>query len=356
MSLEIEGLEKHFGDVRAVAGVDLAVGRGEFFTLLGPSGCGKTTILRLIAGIYPADRGRVRLGGVDVTEAPIHARNMALVFQNYALFPHLTVFENVAFGLRMRRLAREEIRRRGREALELVRLGSLAERYPDQLSGGQQQRVSLARALVIRPDLLLLDEPLSNLDARLREEMRGEIRELQRRLGVTTVLVTHDIQEAFAMSDRVAVLEAGRILQTGRPAELYLSPASRFVANFVGPTNEVALAAVRTVAEGTLATTSGGLAIKVAARLETNAGGKAAWLMIRPENLRLFVAEGETDNRYEALVEDVVYLGAATSCRLAIGDLRLTAAVPSTIGARLAPGARVAVGWSAEDGVIGRDG
>ncbi|MFI4988324.1 MAG: ABC transporter ATP-binding protein [Alphaproteobacteria bacterium] len=356
MSLEIEGLAKRFGEVRAVEAIDLSVRRGEFFTLLGPSGCGKTTILRVTAGIYPADAGRVRLDGVDVTAAPMHARNMALVFQNYALFPHLSVFENVAFGLKMRRLARAEIAARVAEALALVRLEALGGRYPDQLSGGQQQRVSLARALVIRPALLLLDEPLSNLDARLREEMRGEIRELQRRLHVTTVLVTHDIEEAFAMSDRIAVLRAGRIEQVGLPAELYRRPANRFVANFVGPMNELAVTALAAAPGGALATTAEGLAVRVAAEVPPGGDAKALSLMIRPEALRLFAAEGETDNRYEAVVEDLVYLGGQTSCRLAVGSARLTAMVPSAAASELVLGDRVAIGWNAEDCVIGHGG
>ena len=353
MSLEIEGLAKRFDTVRAVDGIDLSVASGEFFTLLGPSGCGKTTILRVVAGIYPADAGRVRLDGVDLTAAPIHARNMALVFQNYALFPHLSVFENVAFGLRMRRFGRSEIAARVADALELVRLGDYALRYPDQLSGGQQQRVSLARALVVRPALLLLDEPLSNLDARLREEMRGEIRELQRRLRVTTLLVTHDIDEAFAMSDRVAVLRAGRIEQSGVPAELYRRPANRFVASFVGAMNELALATLAAAGDGALATTADGLAIRVPHAALADSGARPLWLMIRPEALRLFAAEGETDNRYEALVEDIVYLGGQTSCRLALGAQHLTAMVPSVAAASVAPGARIGIGWNAEDCVVG---
>ncbi|HYC13182.1 MAG TPA: ABC transporter ATP-binding protein, partial [Stellaceae bacterium] len=247
MSLEIVDLVKVFGAVRAVDGVSLSVASGEFFTLLGPSGCGKTTLLRLIAGIYPASNGSVRLNGRDITAAPMHKRNLAMVFQSFALFPHLSVFDNVAFGLRSRHVPREEIRQRVKEALTLVKLDALAERFPAQLSGGQQQRVALARALVVRPDLLLFDEPLSNLDARLRDEMRFEIRDLQRRIGITTVLVTHDIEEAFVMSDRMAVMQSGRIMQIGRADEIYRSPASRFVANFVGPINELALSRVETV-------------------------------------------------------------------------------------------------------------
>src|SRR3954454_1808575 len=197
MALRLKRITKRFGQVTAVEALDLEVETGELFTLLGPSGCGKTTALRVIAGIYAADGGRVVLDGADITRTKMHRRGMAMVFQNYALFPHLSAFDNVAFGLRSRRVGGRELRDRVQEALALVRLEALAARFPSELSGGQQQRVSLARALVVRPRLLLLDEPLSNLDARLRDEMRLEIRELQRRLGITTVLVTHDIQEAF---------------------------------------------------------------------------------------------------------------------------------------------------------------
>jgi putative spermidine/putrescine transport system ATP-binding protein len=354
MSLEIEGLEKRFGDVRAVQGIDLGVARGEFFTLLGPSGCGKTTILRVVAGIYPADAGRVRLNGVDLTDAPMHARNMALVFQNYALFPHLTVFDNVAFGLRMRKVPRPEIRTRVGEALDLVRLGDLGRRYPDQLSGGQQQRVSLARALVIRPDLLLLDEPLSNLDARLREEMRTEIRDLHRRLGVTTVLVTHDIEEAFVMSDRIAVLQAGRIEQIGSPAELYLRPANRFVASFVGLTNELEVVRAESEAARLVLTTRSGLSVAVPAATALPPDGAPAWLVVRPESVRLAVKPDEVDNHYEARVDDLIYLGGLTRCRLVVGDTPIVAVVPSAHAAGLERGDLVAIGWSAQECAVSR--
>jgi putative spermidine/putrescine transport system ATP-binding protein len=354
MSLEIERLEKRFGEVRAVRGVDLGVGRGEFFTLLGPSGCGKTTILRVVAGIYPADAGRIRLNGVDLTATPMHARNMGLVFQNYALFPHLTVFDNVAFGLRMRRIARAELRERVAQALELVRLGDLATRYPDQLSGGQQQRVSLARALVIRPDLLLLDEPLSNLDARLREEMRTEIRDLHRRLGVTTVLVTHDIEEAFVMSDRIAVLQAGRIEQIGPPADLYLRPANRFVANFVGLTNEFEVAGAEAQGDLVRLTTRGGLAVSLPAGAAPPRDGTSAWLVVRPESVRLFVAPGEAANRYQARVDDLIYLGGLTRCRLSVGETPVVAVVPSPVAVGLKLGDLVPIGWHAHECAVSR--
>ena len=232
--LELINLSKRYGDHAAVAGVTLDVADGEFLVLLGPSGCGKTTTLRMIAGFVEPSGGAARIGGADVTYLPPWRRNTGMVFQSYALFPHMTVAENVAFGLEMRKLAKAEIAARAREALRLVRLEGYAERLPRQLSGGQQQRVALARALAIRPDVLLLDEPLSNLDAKLREEVRIEIRELQRQLGLTTIMVTHDQEEALTVADRLVVMAEGEIRQIGSQRDLYERPADRFVAGFVG--------------------------------------------------------------------------------------------------------------------------
>src|SRR5262245_57438579 len=255
--LELSHLSKHFGGTVAVRDVTLDVGDGEFIVLLGPSGCGKTTTLRMIAGFVAPTAGRVRLGGRDVTTLPPWQRNAGMVFQSYALFPHLTVAENVAFGLEMRSMATTEIEPRVKEALRMVRLAGYEQRLPRELSGGQQQRVALARALAIRPDVLLLDEPLSNLDAKLRETVRVEIRELQRQLGITTVMVTHDQEEALIMADRLVVMSDGAVRQVGTQQELYERPADRFVAGFVGRSNLLA---------GTMAgpgrfETAGGIAI-----------------------------------------------------------------------------------------------
>ena len=351
MSLELIGVAKSFGTVHAVDGVSLSVASGEFFTLLGPSGCGKTTLLRLVAGIHPVSAGRVLLNGRDITQAPMHTRNLAMVFQNYALFPHLNVFDNVAFGLRSRRVGRDEIRTRVREALALVKLEALSERLPAQLSGGQQQRVAVARALVVRPDLLLFDEPLSNLDARLRDEMRFEIRDLQRRIGITTVLVTHDIEEAFTMSDRMAVMQGGKILQIGRADEIYRAPANRFVANFVGPINELALGAVEAVGTRRRAQAAGELSVWLPDS-GSAAGSRALSLVLRPESLRVSAGEIGTENRYAGEIEDVIYLGASSECRVRVGGLRLFAIMSSADAARLSPGEPVSVGWRTEDGVV----
>jgi iron(III) transport system ATP-binding protein len=236
-SIRIEGLEKSFPGVKALDRVDISVEPGEFFTLLGPSGCGKTTLLRTIAGFYRQDRGRILLGDECIDDVPPWKRDTGLVFQNYAVFPHMTVFENVAFGLKNRGLRSAEINGRVERALAMARLTGLERRTPDQLSGGQQQRVGLARAVVIEPRVLLMDEPLSNLDAKLRVEMRVEIRDLQRQLGITTIYVTHDQEEALVISDRIAVMNGGVVQQIGRPWEIYKSPVNTFVAAFVGTMN-----------------------------------------------------------------------------------------------------------------------
>ena len=238
-ALQLAALTKRFGTLTAVDAIDLSVAPGEFVTLLGPSGCGKTTTLNMIAGFIVPDAGGIRLQGKAVEQQPPFRRDLGLVFQDYALFPHMTVAENVGFGLRMRRVSRDEMAQRVAQALDLVQLSGLGDRRPLQLSGGQRQRVALARALVIQPAMLLLDEPLSNLDLKLREEMRMEISALQRRLGIATVFVTHDQGEALTMSDRIAVMRQGRIEQIGTPNDIYERPATRFVAGFIGTANLV---------------------------------------------------------------------------------------------------------------------
>jgi ABC-type Fe3+/spermidine/putrescine transport system ATPase subunit len=238
-SIRLEGISKEFPGVNALKDINLEIAAGEFFTLLGPSGCGKTTLLRTIAGFYQQDAGHVYLDGDRIDAVPPHLRDTGMVFQSYAVFPHMNVFENVAFGLRNRRVPRAEIARRVARALEMARLSGYEKRTPDQLSGGQQQRVGLARAMVIEPRVLLMDEPLSNLDAKLRIEMRGEIRAMQRALGTTTVYVTHDQEEALVISDRIAVMKSGVVQQVGVPWEVYKNPRNTFVASFVGSMNFV---------------------------------------------------------------------------------------------------------------------
>ena len=285
--LEMQGLRKVYGDSIAVDGVTLSLGKGEMLALLGPSGCGKTTTLRMVAGFVEPSAGRILLDGSDITLVPANRRDTGMVFQSYALFPHMTVRRNVEFGLRCRHLAEAEVRRRAAEALELVGLGSFEGRYPRQLSGGQQQRVALARVLVLRPKLLLFDEPLSNLDAKLRVQMRQEIRRLQKEVGITALFVTHDQDEASSIADRIAVMNAGRIEQAGTPAEVYNEPATRFVADFIGTSNLIE-GVVETCIDGRIAfrADAGGV---FAARGDAPAGTRGA-LCIRPEKVDLSAA------------------------------------------------------------------
>jgi putative spermidine/putrescine transport system ATP-binding protein len=307
--LRLEAVSKAYaGGVTAVDTLDLEVRAGEFFSLLGPSGCGKTTTLRLIAGFERASAGRIHVAGRDVTALAAHRRQMGVVFQNYALFPHRTVADNVAFGLRMRRRPAAEIRTRVADALALVALEGLAERWPRQLSGGQQQRVALARALVIEPPVLLCDEPFGALDRRLRQQMQGELKELQRRLAVTLVFVTHDQEEALAMSDRLAVMNEGRIEQLGTPAEIYDRPRTRFVAGFIGEANifEGRLASVGPD-RGRLVTIDG-LALEVPLPAGRRVGDGCA-VAVRPERLRIAASAGERGNRLSGVVEETSFLG-----------------------------------------------
>jgi ABC-type Fe3+/spermidine/putrescine transport system ATPase subunit len=313
MKIAVHELSKRFGAVLAVDRVTLEIADGELFTLLGPSGCGKTTLLRLIAGFHRPDAGQVRFGERDVTDLPPYLRNIGMVFQNYALWPHMTVFQNVAYGLRLRRLRGSALEVRVEEGLRKVNLGGLGARYPGQLSGGQQQRVALARALVLSPDILLLDEPLSNLDAKIRVQVRAEIRTLQQELGITTVYVTHDQEEALSLSDRVAVMREGRVLQLGPPRELYERPQTRFVADFVGTNNLVPGRVVEAAGETLLVDTRlGGLR----ARRPGGAGalevGQSCVLAIRPENVTIGARgalAGGNGNRCAGRIALAAYLG-----------------------------------------------
>ncbi len=341
--VELIGVERQFGPVRAVHDVSLAIERGEFFSLLGPSGCGKTTTLRMIGGFEIPSRGQVWIGGVDVTNVPANRRPTNMVFQQLALFPHLTVFENVAFGLRLRRMPGDEIRRRVRDALALVNLQGFDERPATQLSGGQQQRVALARALVNEPAVLLLDEPLAALDLKLRTQMQAELKALQQRLGMTFIFVTHDQTEAFAMSDRIALMNAGRIEQVGPPRELYERPASRFTALFMGDTNLI---------EGRVTPDGNGLVIDgtnivVAASIDGLAPGSPAAVSLRPEHLEIRVGDPAA-GRLAGTVTSAVFQGPLIKVGIeAGGNLRLQALVVNTrMAAGLAPGAAVGLTWA----------
>ena len=304
-ALEVRGLTKAFGGAAVVGDVSLAVRPGEFLTLLGPSGCGKTTLLRLIAGFYsPPDDGEIHFGERRVEALRPYERNIGMVFQNYALWPHMTVRGNVTYGLRLRKLNPDEIERRLADGLRKVNLIGLDDRYPGQLSGGQQQRVALARALVLNPDILLLDEPLSNLDAKIRVHVRGEIRKLQKELGITTIYVTHDQEEALSLSDRVAVMRDGKILQVAVPRILYERPADRFVADFVGTNNFIPGVCRERSAEGALVETPLGV-LRGRPAENVIVGGRCV-LAVRPENLAL---GGDGENVVEGCVSLAAYLG-----------------------------------------------
>lgn len=326
--IELRSVVKAYGAHTVLHEVNLSVESGEFLTLLGPSGCGKTTILRLLAGFESADRGEIYIGGQDMSGLPPEARQVNTVFQSYALFPHLTVFENVAFGLRLKGLRSEALRQSVAEVLRMVKLEDFAQRKPGQLSGGQQQRVAIARAVINRPRVLLLDEPLSALDYKLRKAMQIELKQLQRRLGITFIFVTHDQEEALSMSDRVAVMNAGRIEQLGTPRQIYETPDTLFVARFVGEIN--------TLPGQVVAVTPSRYDIRLHDRVFslksklTFAVGDPVSVLVRPEDLRIWREhEGSDEERahlFPATVEEVVYKGSTVDLiiRLAQGDLLST--------------------------------
>ena len=340
--LVLEGLRRTYGATVAVDRVDLEVAQGELVALLGPSGCGKTTTLRMVAGFIAPTAGRVLIGGVDVTAAPPYGRDTGMVFQGYALFPHMTVAENVGFGLEMRRVARAEREARIAEALRLVRLDGYAERRISQLSGGQQQRVALARALVVNPGVFLLDEPLSNLDARLRAEVRVEIRALQQRLGLTTLFVTHDQEEALTMADRLVVMDRGRVRQIGTPEEVYERPADLFVAGFLGRCN---------VFRGAIAAAGVFRVGAVALACDGGMPGTSSAMVVRPERVAIDVEHGRLPGR----VVMVTYLGGLTDWHVETdaGTVLVTKPTPPAGDRlrRLAVGDVVHVDW---DNIAGR--
>ena len=342
IDVRLERVSKFFGDVPAVDDLSLDIAEGEFFSLLGPSGCGKTTTLRMVAGLETPDTGTIEVAGRDVTRTPAYRRPVNTVFQSYALFPHLDVFENIAFGLREEKRPKDEVRRRVGEMVELVRLAGRERSRPKQLSGGQQQRVALARALVKHPAVLLLDEPLGALDLRLRKQLQSELKDVQRRVGITFAYVTHDQEEAFSMSDRVAVMNEGVLEQEGPPEEVYRRPATLFVAEFVGLANRLAGTVAGSSAEGYAVRLADG-ATAAAAGPEGLAEGDEVSLIVRPENMRL------VDNGIPAVVRSVSYLGPSRSLRVdteTLGELALM--IPGNAGS-VADGDRVALAWSPAD-------
>jgi spermidine/putrescine transport system ATP-binding protein len=327
----MENIVRRFGEVHALSRVSLSVRPGEFFSLLGPSGCGKTTLLRIIAGLDQPDEGTLKICGTDAREIPAHKRPVNTVFQSYALFPHLTVRDNVSFGLRMKRVPKPEIEPRVQRAMELVEIIALSERTPSQISGGQKQRVALARALVNEPQVLLLDEPLGALDLKLRRQLQEELHRLQQRLGITFIYVTHDQEEALALSDRIAVMNAGRIEQVGRPPEIYERPRNRFVAQFLGSCNLLEARCTQefrvSSSEFRVQSAIGELCFKAESPLACS----QFTVTIRPEKIQILNDAGPCDeNCFPALVRDISYSGAATEYVLAIGDQLLKATVGNT--------------------------
>lgn len=314
--LDLEGVQKVYGQNTVVRNFDLEIARGEFVSFLGPSGCGKTTTLRMIAGFEVPTAGTIRIDGKDVTDLKPNQRNVGMVFQSYALFPNLTVAENIGFGLKVARQPKEAIRARVDEMLAIIKLPQLGDRYPYQLSGGQQQRVALARALAVKPSVLLLDEPLSALDAKIRVSLRQEIRSLQRELGITTVYVTHDQEEALSMSDRIVVMSEGRMEQVGTPFDIYNYPSTRFVASFVGTLN-IMDARIVDPASGRVAID--GQEVVSTRGVNGAKAGDIRSLALRPEAIVLD-GEGGTRNRMEGTIEEVAFLGSVVRIRVRFGD------------------------------------
>jgi len=347
--VEIDRVEKHYGSVAALAGVSLTFADGEFFGLLGPSGSGKTTLLRAIAGFVDPDAGVIRLDGRDIGHTPVHKREIGMVFQNYALFPHMSVFDNIAFGLSVRGQPSQDIKRRVGEMLALVRLSGMEKRTPRQLSGGQQQRIALARALVTRPRLLLLDEPLGALDKRLRQQMQIELKQIQREVGITTIFVTHDQEEALTLSDRIAIFDEGKVVQAGNPHAVYERPATAFAANFLGDAN---FFEGKVLGPGRVAAAEG----EIATEDPLTAAGASVMLAVRPEKISLVRPDAPVTpgNRLEGRMGQAVYSGMSTIYKVTVADRELTVFAQNRSGQDFAPGDVVRLEWSPSHSVVVR--
>lgn len=351
--LAIDNATKRYGSVVALDDVSLSVAEGEFVTLLGPSGSGKTTLLKIIAGAIHPTSGRLVLRGRDITREPSRLRGIGLVFQNFALMPHLSVFENIAFPLRIRKVAKSEIRRRVTEALEAVRLPAIAERKPRELSGGQQQRVAIARCLVYRPPIILMDEPLGALDRKLREQMQYEIKQLHETLGLTMIYVTHDQEEALTMSDRICLMDGGRICEGGAPSDIYVAPKTAFAAEFFGAINVFSgrLGGAISGSAVTVHTPDLG-AIRAQRRKGIADGDTGVQWIIRPERIRVLGAQESDDNVIDAVVGDRILSGGLTRLIVHAGDTSLTVAQLTGASAWVAKGDRVRIGWPAAATVL----
>jgi spermidine/putrescine ABC transporter ATP-binding subunit len=348
VAVRFEDVVKRFGSTTAVNRVTLDVKQGEFTTLLGPSGCGKTTTLRLVAGFIEPDEGRILIKGEDVSNRPPNERNLGMVFQSYALFPHMTAHENIGFGLRIRKIPKDEIDRRVNEALELIQLQGYGDRYPRELSGGQQQRIALARAIVVQPDVLLLDEPLSNLDYQLRQQMRLEIKAIQSRVGVTSIYVTHDQGEALTMSDKIAVMNKGEVVQVGTPVEIYERPNSEFVAGFIGEANFFE-GTVKDVGEVVTVSTKDGFDFTIA--LPSNekvSPGTQGFVAVRPQAITISRQRRDEKNSLPGTVEKIVYVGSMAKYHVRVSKASHAMVVDQAIvsgGLPVKQGEQIWVSW-----------
>lgn len=352
-SVEFQGVSKKFGGTVAVEKTDIAIEQGEFFSMLGPSGCGKSTTLRMLAGFIAPTTGRILVNGRDITDLPPEARGIGIVFQNYAIFPHMNVFDNIAFGLVERKQDKATIKRKVEATLAQVGLTGYEGRFERELSGGQKQRVALARVLVIEPEILLLDEPLSALDKQMREEMKFWIKDIQKSIGITTVYVTHDQSEALTMSDRIAVMNEGRMLQVGSPVDIYEKPSSRFIAEFIGDSNLLRASVTGLTDTGCVVDLGEGVAVPARVSDAVSvAPGEPVGLLLRPEMVRLMPAHDGEKPRLSGKIVDEVYQGALRRYRVAAGTHELVVEVPNRPElVRMAAGTPVDLFWSAESGV-----
>ncbi|EJL31408.1 ABC transporter ATP-binding protein [Brevibacillus sp. BC25] len=354
IDVELRGIMKKFQSNVVVQNFNLQVEQGEFISFLGPSGCGKTTTLNMIAGFLDSDGGDLLIKGQRMNGVPPYKRELGMVFQTYSLFPHMTVAENIAYGLKLRKVNKQEMQERVNRVLGLVKLPNVADRYPNQLSGGQRQRIAIARALVIEPSLLLLDEPLSNLDAKLREELRDELKRLHHEIGVTTIFVTHDQEEALALSDRIVVMNHGFVEQIGTPLEIYNQPASEFVHTFIGKTNRLEGEVIGIDGDVLTLRTTGGMLVKAAKQQRTVALHEKVIIFIRPEKIKLTdTAVSEEANRVKGQLQLASFLGSYTECEVKVGEHTLSVKVQMTDSSvDRQEGQTVYCQWNADDVLV----